>query len=107
MQARLETRRFPSAAVALVFAVLAVFMLSAGGGYAIKGLSTPAVHRAPVTQLRTVEWGSLSDLTRVLPHKTAQGGPTSDLTRALPTKRIGSDCANPAARNTIGVNTVC
>ena len=46
MQARLETRRFPAAAVAVVFAILAVLLISAGSGYAIKSLSAPSIQKA-------------------------------------------------------------
>lgn len=87
MQARLETRRFPAAAVAIVFAVVAVFLISAGSGYAIKSLSTPAAQKAPATVRQAVQGGPTSDLTRALPQAPvlkAQGGPQSDLTRALP-----------------------
>ncbi len=86
MQARLETRRFPAAAVAVVFAVVAVFLISAGSGYAIKSLSTTA-QKAPATVRQAVQGGPTSDLTRALPQAPvlkAQGGPQSDLTRALP-----------------------
>jgi hypothetical protein len=87
MQARLETRRFPAAALAIVFAVVAVFLISAGSGYAIKSLSTPAATRASATVQQAVQGGPTSDLTRALPKAPvlkAQGGPQSDLTRALP-----------------------
>jgi hypothetical protein len=87
MQARLETRRFPAAAVAVVFAVVAVFIISAGSGYAIKSLSAPAVQKAPPAVRLAVQGGPTSDLTRVLPRATSPnswGGPQSDLTRALP-----------------------
>ncbi len=88
MQARLETNRFPAAAVAVVFAVVAVFTLSAGGGYAIKSLSesAPAVVKAPLVR-PVVQDGPQSDLTRALPlapDLKALGGPQSDLTRVLP-----------------------
>lgn len=46
MQARLETRRFPAAAVAVIFAILAVLLVSAGSGYAIKSLSAPSIQKA-------------------------------------------------------------
>ena len=87
MQARLETRRFPAAALAVVFAVVAVFIISAGSGYAIKSLSAPAVQKAPPAVRLAVQDGSTLDLTRVLPRNTnpsSWGGPQSDLTRALP-----------------------
>src|SRR5260370_24717768 len=88
MQARLETNRFPAAAVAVMFAVVALFMLSVGGGYAIKSLSESgqAVVKAPLVR-PVVQDGPQSDLTRVLPVAAdlkALGGPQSDLTRALP-----------------------
>jgi hypothetical protein len=87
MQARLETRRFPAAAVAIIFAVVAVFLISAGSGYAFKSLSAPAASKAPATVRQAVQGGPTSDLTRALPQAPvlkAQGGPQSDLTRALP-----------------------
>jgi hypothetical protein len=52
MQARLETRRFPAAAMAVVFAVVAVFLISAGSGYAIKSLGAAAATKAPATVRR-------------------------------------------------------
>jgi hypothetical protein len=112
MQARLETRRFPAAAVAVVFAVLAVFLISAGSGYAIKSLSAPATQKAAPAVRLAVQGGPTSDLTRVLPRNTnpyswggpqsdltrslpkppkVQGGPESDLTRALPGQQTGGD----------------
>ena len=87
MQARLETKRFPAAAVAIVFALMAVFILSAGGGYAIKALSVPAIPKTAAAVQPAVQGGPMSDLTRAQPGTTvlkAQGGPQSDLTRALP-----------------------
>jgi len=94
MQARLETRRFPAAAVAIVFAVVAVFLISAGSGYAIKALSAPAAPKAQATVREVVQYGSSSDLTRALPQAPvlkAQGGPQSDLTRVLPGQQTGGD----------------
>jgi hypothetical protein len=88
VQARLETKRFPAAAVAIVFAVIAVFILSAGSGYAIKSLSVSApAQKAPAVVRQAVQGGPLSDLTRALPQAPvlkAPGGPLSDLTRVLP-----------------------
>jgi hypothetical protein len=87
MQARLETKRFPAAAVAIVFAVLAVFIISAGSGYAIKSVSAPAAQKAPAVVRQAVQGGPMSDLTRALPQAPvlkAPGGPQSDLTRVLP-----------------------
>jgi hypothetical protein len=87
MQARLETKRFPAAAVAIVFAVVAVFLISAGSGYAIRSVSIPAVQKAPAVVRQSVQGGPLSDLTRALPQAAvlkSQGSPQSDLTRVLP-----------------------
>src|SRR5467141_393549 len=88
MQARLETRRFPAAALAFVFALIAVLMLGAAGGYVMSALRAPAVQsvQGPITS--TVQGGPSSDLTRVLPQQVAQGGPSSDLTRALPSETV-------------------
>jgi hypothetical protein len=89
MQARLETNRFPAAAAfAVVLAVVAAFLLSAGAGYAIKALSVsaPAALNAPTVQ-PVVQDGPQSDLTRALPNRSilaAPGGTQSDLTRVLP-----------------------
>jgi hypothetical protein len=114
MQARLETRRFPAAAIAVVFAVVAVFIISAGSGYAIKSLSAPAVQKAPPAVHLAVQGASTSDLTPVLPRDTnpsswggpqpypapvlprdtnpsSWGGPQSNLTPALPGQRAGGD----------------
>ncbi|TMF44104.1 MAG: hypothetical protein E6I23_08105 [Chloroflexi bacterium] len=90
MQARLETRRFPAAALAFVFALIAVLMLGAAGGYVMSALKAPAVQsvQGPITS--TVQGGPSSDLTRVLPQPVAQGGPSSDLTRALPSETVGT-----------------
>ena len=89
MQARLETRRFPAAAVAFAFALVAVFILGAAGGYVMSLVKAPAVQsvQGPITS--TVQGGPSSDLTRVLPQPVAQGSPSSDLTRALPAGRHG------------------
>ena len=87
MQARLETRRFPAAAAAIVFAVAAVFMISAGSGYALKSMSALPAQKATVAVPQAVQGGPLSDLTRPLPQApalNAEGGPQSDLTRVLP-----------------------
>jgi hypothetical protein len=87
MQARLETKRFPAAAVAIVFAVLAIFLISAGSGYAVRSFSAPAVQKAPAAVHEAVQGGPMSDLTRALPQAPvlkSQGGPQSDLTRVLP-----------------------
>ena len=84
MQARLETRRFPTAVFAFAFALMAVIMLGAAGGYVMSVLTAPAVHSAQGPVTSTVQGGPSSDLTRVLPQQAAQGGPSSDLTRALP-----------------------
>ncbi len=77
MQARLETRRFPAAALAFVFALIAVLMLGAAGGYVMSALKAPAVQsvQGPITS-------------------TVQGGPTSDLTRVLPSERV-ADSSSP------------
>jgi hypothetical protein len=107
MQARLEAKRFPAAAVAIVFAVVAVFIISAGTGYTIKSLSAPAsqnAQNAPLAVRQAVQGGSLSDLTRalpqapaltrVLPRDTAPnswGDPESGLTRAVPVQQTGGD----------------
>jgi hypothetical protein len=40
MQARLETRRFPAAAVAVIFAILAVFLISALPGQQTGGTTS-------------------------------------------------------------------
>jgi hypothetical protein len=60
--------------VAIVFAVIAVFIISAGSGYAIKSATAPATQSAPAAVRQAV-----------------QGGPMSDLTRALPGQPTGSD----------------
>jgi hypothetical protein len=73
--------------MAVVFAVVAVFLISAGSGYAIKSLGAPAGTKAPATVRQAVQGGPTSDLTRALPQAPAtkaQGGPQSDLTRVLP-----------------------
>ena len=71
MQARLETRRFPTGVLAFAFALIAVVMLGAAGGYVMSILTAPAVHSAqgPITS-------------------TVQGGPNSDLTRGLPSGKV-------------------
>jgi len=90
MQARLETRRFPTAVFAFAFALMAVIMLGAAGGYVMSVLTAPAVHSAQGPVTSTVQGGPNSDLTRVLPQQAAQGGPSSDLTRALPSAGVVS-----------------
>jgi hypothetical protein len=78
--------------VAVIFAILAVFLISAGSGYAIKSLGAPAASKAPATVRQAVQGGPTSDLTRALPQAPAlkaQGGPQSDLTRALPGQQSG------------------
>ncbi len=88
MQARLETRRFPTAVLAFALALMAVVMLGAAGGYVMSILTAPAVHSAQGPITSTVQGGPNSDLTRVLPQAAAQGGPSSDLTRALPSGTV-------------------
>jgi len=91
VQARLETRRFPTAVLAFAFALMAVIMLGAAGGYVMSILTAPAVHSAQGPTTSTVQGGPNSDLTRVLPQQAAQGGPSSDLTRALPSGRVAGN----------------
>jgi hypothetical protein len=91
VQARLVTRRFPTAVLAFAFALMAVIMLGAAGGYVMSILTAPAVHSAQGPTTSTVQGGPNSDLTRVLPQQAAQGGPSSDLTRALPSGRVAGN----------------
>jgi hypothetical protein len=104
MQARLETRRFPTAVLAFALALIAVVMLGAAGGYVMSVLRAPAVQsvQGPVTS--TVQGGPSSDLTRVLPQQAPQGGPSSDLTRALPSERVVGD-TSPC--DSLGPQFVC
>ncbi len=88
MQARLETKRFPTAVLAFAFALMAVVMLGAAGGYVMSILTAPAVHSVQGPTTSTVQGGPNSDLTRVLPPQAAQGGPSSDLTGVLPSGRV-------------------
>ncbi len=94
MQARLETKRFPTAVLAFAFALMAVVMLGAAGGYVMSILTAPAVHSAQGPTTSTVQGGPNSDLTRVLPQQAAQGGPSSDLTRALPSERVAGNSSH-------------
>jgi hypothetical protein len=91
VQARLETKRFPTAVLAFAFALMAVLMLGAAGGYLMSVLTAPAVHSAQGPTTSTVQGWPNSDLTRVLPQQAAQGWPNSDLTRALPTGRVAGN----------------
>src|SRR5258708_39105661 len=84
VQARLETRRFPTAVLAFAFALVAVVMLGAAGGYVMSVLTAPAVHSAQGPTTSTWQSGPNSAPTRVPPQKAAQGGPSSDLTPAPP-----------------------
>jgi len=104
VQARLETRRFPTAVLAFAFALMAVIMLGAAGGYVMSILTAPAVHSAQGPTTSTVQGGPNSDLTRVLPQQAAQGGPSSDLTRALPTGRVAE---NNSPCDSLGPHGVC
>jgi len=104
VQARLETRRFPTAVLAFAFALMAVIMLGAAGGYVMSILTAPAVHSAQGPTTSTVQGGPNSDLTRVLPQQAAQGGPSSDLTRALPTGRVAG---NNSPCDSLGPHGVC
>ena len=100
MQARIETRRFPTAVLAFAFALVAAIMLGAAGGYVMSILTAPAVHSAQGPVTSTVQGGPNSDLTRALPQQAAQGGPSSDLTRALPS---GTVAANSSPCDSLGV----
>jgi hypothetical protein len=91
VQARLVTRRFPTAVLAFAFALMAVVMLGAADGYVMSILTAPAVHSAQGPTTSTVQGGPNSDLTRALPQQAAQGGPSSDLTRALPSGRVAGN----------------
>src|SRR5258708_38251902 len=91
VQARLVTRRFPTAVLAFAFALMAVVMLGAAGGYVMSILTAPAVHSAQGPTTPTVQGGPNSDLTQGPPQQAAQGRPGSDLTRAPPTERLAGN----------------
>ena len=104
MQARLESRRFPTAVLAFVLALMAAVMLGAAGGYVMSILTAPAVHSVQGPTTSTVQGGPNSDLTRVLPQQAAQGGPSSDLTRALPS---GGVAGNSSPCDSLSPDGVC
>ena len=57
MQARLETKRIPAAAVAAVYAVVAVLIFTAGGGHAMGSTSVSAEHKAPAATRQAAQRG--------------------------------------------------